>query len=60
MERAITKPRGKGQRGFLFAGKELVQVLWAWVTGEGNLFGLLDAWWEVAVSGLVAIGDEDE
>jgi hypothetical protein len=43
----------------LFAVKELGQVLWAWVTGEGNLFGLLDAWWEVA-SGQVAIGDEEE
>ena len=59
MERAITEPTGKAQRRFLFAGKELVQVLWAWVTCEGNLFGLLDAWWEV-VSGQVAIGDEDE
>ena len=59
MERAITEPRGKRRRGFLFAAKELVQVLWAWGAGEGNLFGLLDAWWEV-ISGQVAIGDEDE
>ena len=59
MERAITEPTGKAQRGFLFAGKELVQVLWAWVTGKGNLFGLFDAWCEV-VSGQVAISDEDE
>ena len=59
METVITKSTGRAQRRFLFAGKELLQVLWDWVMGEGNLFGLLGAWWEV-VSGQVAIGDEDE
>ena len=59
MEKVVTKPTGRAQRGFLFAVKELVQVLWAWGAGDGNLFGLLDAWWEV-VSGQVAIGDEDK
>jgi hypothetical protein len=63
VEQARNRPTGKAQhrrrRGFGFAARELVQVLWAWVTGEGNLFGLLDAWWEV-VSGQVAVGDEDE
>ena len=59
MGRAIARPMGKAPRGFPCAMSELVQVLWAWVTGEGNLFGLLDAWWEV-VTGQVAIGDEDE
>jgi hypothetical protein len=53
---AVTTQAG---HGFTFAVSELVQVLCAWVTGEGHLFGLLDAWWEV-VSGQVAIGDEDE
>jgi len=37
---------------FGFAVSELAQVLWAWVMGEGDLFGLLDAWYEV-VSGKV-------
>ena len=56
---ARQKTKSKRTRGFLFAAGELAQVLWAWVTGEGNLFGLLDAWWEV-VSGQVVIDDEDE
>lgn len=29
---------------------ELKAVLWAWVCGEGDLIGLLVAWWQV-VSG---------
>ena len=59
MERTTPRPTAKAQRGILFAMGELVQVLWAWVSGEGDLPGLLTAWWEV-VSGQVAIGDEEE
>jgi len=37
------------------AWQELRQVLQAWRDGEGNLVGLLVAWWQV-VSGRVAVG----
>ena len=53
---AVTTEAGLG---VMFAAGELAQVLWAWVNEEGDLFGLLGAWWEV-VSGQVAIGDKDE
>jgi hypothetical protein len=44
---ARQKTKAERGRGFMFAMKELGQVLWAWVTGEGNLIGLLKAWHEV-------------
>lgn len=34
---------------------ELRQILQAWRSGEGDLVGLLIAWWQV-VSGRVAVG----
>ena len=49
-QRAKTKRR----RGFLFATGELAYVLCAWVTGEGDLIGLLVAWAQV-VCGKVAL-----
>ena len=52
------RARAKRGRGLWFAVGELAQVLWAWVTGEGNLIGLLVAWWQV-VSAQVAMGDEE-
>jgi len=36
---------------------ELGQVMLAWLRREGDLLGLLAAWWEVA-SGRVLVGDE--
>ena len=53
MEKTIAGPTRQTQHGLLFALSELVQVLWAWVTGEGDLFALLVAWGEV-VAGYVA------
>jgi hypothetical protein len=32
---------------------ELAQVLWAWVSGEGDLIGLLKAWYEVVTGQVV-------
>ena len=52
MMEAITG-RQEVQHGLRYAISELAQVLWAWVTGEGDLFGLLVAWGEV-VAGYVA------
>ena len=37
--------------------RELACVLWAWVTGEGDLAELLYAWAQVA-TGRVLVGDE--
>jgi len=39
------------------AVRELAMVLWAWVVGEGDLFGLLIAWFQV-VTGRVLVDDE--
>ena len=50
---ARQRTKAKRRRGFLFAVKELGQVLWAWVTGEGNLVGLLKAWHEVVTGKVV-------
>ncbi len=43
----------EAQRGSLFALSELAQVLWAWVTGGGDLIGLLVAWGEVIIGQVV-------
>jgi hypothetical protein len=56
---ARQRTKEKRRQGFLFAAKELGQVLWAWVNGEGDLFGLLGAWWEV-VSNKVVLDDQQE
>ena len=37
--------------------QELVQVILAWLTGQGNLFGLLQAWYEIT-AGIYPVDDD--
>ena len=50
---ARQRTKASHRRGFLVAAGELVQVLWAWVTGEGDLIRLLKAWHEVVTGKVV-------
>ena len=55
MEKAVPRltDRAQHKRGILFALRELVQVLWAWASGEGDLIGLLVAGWQVVTGKVV-------
>ena len=37
--------------------QELVQVILAWLTGQGSLFGLLQAWYEIT-AGIYPVDDD--
>ena len=50
---ARQRPKARDGCKLAFAVGELMQVLWAWVRGEGDLFGLLDAWYEVVTGKVV-------
>ena len=58
-DRMASTRRCKGETTMNLSGsiQDLVQVILAWLTGQGNLFGLLRAWYEVT-AGIYPVDDD--